>query len=250
MHLKTCRLGWMTCFCWVASSLVAADVSADDFRVAVRIVEVMEDGSEKTIDRRLHLFFGAKAYDFSLLAPQDVAVVDPAGTSVTLISREKTVTHRIGTVNLVEIAGRLKAYARTNDKKDKLGIDAPIRERPIDSESTEYRTAFADVVYITDANKPVEASQALRFAEFTEWLARVNLYREMGSPPFARMALANKMGTDGLVPSCVTLRLSSRQFKTYYEFSTEFTEMDRKRLDEVAGMVALYRNVSAAEFPR
>ncbi|MEM6468521.1 MAG: hypothetical protein AAF802_03050 [Planctomycetota bacterium] len=249
MHSQLCRSSWIALFCALNTFTIIETTHGQDFRVAVRIMEEFDDGSQKVHDRRLYLFYKTKGYDFALLEPHDVTVVDPTERSVRLLSRVKNVQHAIQTVDLVNVTGKVRAFAKENNAEQKLGIGAPVvKDLP------DYRIAFHNRDYLAKTKAAPRGDIPLRFTEFTDWLARVNLYRRMGSPPFGWMALSNEIGSDNLVPESITLKLTSpeatRTFVYHFEFETDLTPTDQKRVDEVAGMMALYRNVQAADFPR
>ncbi|MEO1614288.1 MAG: hypothetical protein AAFV88_00475 [Planctomycetota bacterium] len=225
-----------------------------DFRVAVEIAEILSDGSEKVFDRRVVIFYANKAYDFAMLAPNDVTVVDPVGGHVTMLSRKQNVRSVIPHLELVEATGRMRAYLVKEKRGKELGVGVPVQVIAGEDGNSHYEVAFTGKKYTSTVSKPLASDHAARFAEFNEWVARVNLYRRLGSPPFARMALGSQISDDGLIPGEIELQIDAegqkRRYVTRYTFAKKLTRDDQKRVDDAAGMMTLYTSVPPANFPR
>lgn len=233
------------------------EASTDSYQVSIEVVEVLDDGSEKVQDRHLVLFNEGKSYDFALLEPHDVTVVDPKRERVTLLSRESHVKSTLASTDLTAAAARVRAFAADVGKEDMLGIKAEpkrLQTDPNDGTESRYGIEFAGIRYEAVGVPSEVASQPVGLAEFTDWAAKVNVIRKLGTPPFARMKLGRKIAADNLVPSEITLHLTSngqkRTFRSRYEFRSGLSDEDRARLDKVAGMITLYAEVPLESFPR
>jgi hypothetical protein len=233
-------------------------VADGPFQVTIEVFELVEGKPEQLQDRHLVLFQDGKAYDFSLFQPRVVTVIDPAESTVTLLSREKHVQSTIAHQDMVAVAARVRLFAKNQGIEDRLGINA--KAKPVaadegdDDQTASYQVSFAGYHYDATTEQPSMAMQAARFAEFTDWVARVNLYRKIGTPPFARISLGREIANEGLVPSTIHLRLTSenhsRTFLSRYTFKDSLSESSKKRIDEVAGMVSLYQEVPLESFPK
>ncbi|PAY20849.1 hypothetical protein CKO51_03645 [Rhodopirellula sp. SM50] len=235
--------------------LAAANVPVapgDAFQVTVEVFEVLGNEKLQLQDRHLVLFKGGKAYDFGLTEPRDVTLIDPVNSQVVLLSRvdhvKSTITHQ----EIVTAAARFRLFATNEGLETRLGIDAKTTKDP--NQDNRYNIEFGDYHYSVATAEPSMAAQPHRFAEFTDWVARVNLVRKLGTPPFARINLGNAIAAEGLVPQTVTLTLKSqthsRTFVSSYKFKPGLSKESQQRLDEVAGMLTLYRDVPLAAFPR
>lgn len=217
-----------------------------DFSVSI---EILDSPKDELLDRHLVLFSDGKIYDFAQSDPRDVMVIDPIAGQVTLLSRKQQIQTRIRTQDMVEVVARVRVDAKEAglERIRGIGVQPQLKDG-------KYALEFDKYSYQAEVLKPPSANQALQFAEFTDWAARVNLIRELGPPPFARMALGRKMATDGVVPHQITLACKSdqvdRTFKSIHHFSDALVEADRKRIAEVDGMIALYRQVAPNEFPK
>ena len=233
--------------------------SADGaFQVTIEIFELIEGKTQQLQDRHLVIFENGKVYDFALFSPHDVTVIDPAQSMVTLLSREKHVQSGIAHQDMVAVAARVRQFAKNQDMEDRLGISAKTKTivpgEDGDGKTADYKVSFAGHHYDATTSEPTMAMQPARFAEFTDWAARVNLVRKLGPPPFARINLGREIASEGLVPSTIKLRLSSgnqsRTFLSRYTFKDGLSEAGQNRLDEVAGMIALYQEVSLDRYPK
>lgn len=234
--------------------LVAANqpLPADGpFQVTVEVFSV--DGEAKQLqDRHLVLFKDGKAYDFALTEPRDVTVIDPTSGTVTLLSRENHVKATIDNQYIINAIAQFRVYAKNQNLEARLGMDPKIEKTgptPVG-----YRATFEDFQYDVVAGVPKNAAWPSRFAEFTDWVARVNLIRKLGTPPFTRMKLGRMLATDGLVPTEITLEIKSpngqRTFASNYVFKHGLSKEAQKRINEVAGMMTLYREIPLPAFPR
>ncbi|QDV41975.1 hypothetical protein Enr13x_18180 [Stieleria neptunia] len=235
--------------------LAAANVPippGEAFQVTVEVFEVLGNEKLQLQDRHLLLFKGGKAYDFGLTEPRDVTLIDPVNSQVILLSRvdhvKATITHQ----EIVTAAARFRLFATNEGLETRLGIDAETTKEA--NQDNRYSIEFGDYHYSVTTAEPSMAAQPHRFAEFTDWVARVNLVRKLGTPPFARINLGNTIAADGLIPQTVTLTLKSqtrsRIFVSSYKFKPGLSKESQQRLDEVAGMLTLYRDVPLAAFPR
>lgn len=233
-------------------------VADGPFQVTIEVFELVEGKPQQLQDRHLVVFEDGKAYDFSLFQPRDVTVIDPAESTVTLLSREKHVQSKIAHQDMVAVAARVRLFAKNQGMEDRLGINAKAKPAaPAEGEDVQtasYQVSFAGYRYEATTEQVSMAMQAPRFAEFTDWVARVNLYRKIGTPPFARISLGREIANEGLVPSTITLRLTSenhsRTFLSRYTFKDSLSETSQKRIEEVAGMISLYQEVPLEAFPK
>ena len=244
---------------WLIPCLVAADSEViqaaaknhnqDDFQVTIEISEITNDGKQHQLDRHLVIFRDGKAYGFRLFEPRDVTVVEPDRSRVTLISREKNVKSTLSSNDLLKFAAKFKASAREFDKETALGIDAKVN-----SNAPQFEIAFPGMSYTATTQEPTLSIQPIAFAQFTDWVTRVNLLRRMGAPPFARMTLGRAIAEAKLVPSTVQLIVGEdaqqRTLFSRYTFKRGLSVESDKRLDEVSGMLTLYTEVPLAEFPK
>lgn len=226
--------------------------ASDAFQVTIEISEVLEGQADQPQDRHLVLFKDGKAYDFALTKPHDVTVVDPAGGQIVLLSRDQHVKSTIPNQDIVTAAAKFRVFAINEKMETRLGLDAQVF--PPTGANSNYKIGFGPYHYEANAVAPTLPMQPARFAEFTDWVARVNLIRRLGTPPFARITLGQAIAADGLVPATLTLQIKSdrhsRTFRSLYTFKNELSTDAAKRLDEVAGMMTLYREVAPEAFPR
>ncbi|MCO8124013.1 hypothetical protein NHH03_19875 [Stieleria sp. TO1_6] len=239
---------------WLA--LVPRLAIADDPPAAFQVtIEILDAESGQQLDRHLVLFDDGKAYDFALSEPRDVTVVDPVASKVILLSRS---THEKTTINnqdIVNASARVRLYAKNEGIEERLGMAAAPESKPDPAPGQKgYRVTFAGYRYDATATTPTSPMQPERFAEFTDWVARVNLIRSLGTPPFARMKLGRTIGNDGLVPSNILLRIESdgqqRTLESRYTFKDQLSDAGKKRINEAASMLELYREVPLESFPR
>lgn len=237
----------------VAEPVVARQAEqevSDDFQVTVEVMELdAESGEQSQLDLHLILFRDGKAYDFALTAPRDVTVVDPAQDKITLLSRVRHVKATLPTQDLTSTAARVRLFAKNEGIEERLGLTAKVQV-----EGDRYQMKYSGFDYDVTTQTSQTATQAAKFAEFTDWAARINLIRKLGTPPFARMQLGRRIAVDGRLPETITLKLTSgehrRTLMSRYRFESGLSDAASKRIDEVGGMMTLYQEVDLEAFPK
>ncbi|OYP38205.1 hypothetical protein [Rhodopirellula sp. MGV] len=223
-----------------------ATKSDDAFQVTIEISEIV-DGKPVPVDRHLILFKDQRAYDFSLVQPMDITVVDWATSQMTVLSRQKNLQSSMPMKKVNESVAQLRVYAKKNQLEDQLGINAqPLRN---DDQSTEL--TFGDYHYNVKSVAAPSPSQAARFAQFTNAVARLNLARHRGAPPFARMSLGNELAAHGQLPQTMHLTIESdgntRMLVSQYAIKESLSPEAEDRINKVSSMLMLYRDVPMSD---
>jgi len=147
----------------------AGESQSQAFRVEIEIRDA--EGGE--IARHLVIFKEQIVYDFALSEPHDVTVID--GERVTLISRREQIKASVPNDVLVEATARAKADAETRGQAESLGLAAePVRAGANYSIAFDHRGGRYG--YEVSTMKPLHIEQASRFAEFSDWMCRINKF--------------------------------------------------------------------------
>lgn len=226
----------------------AGEANTQSFRVEIEV----RDGDGTNVAKHVVLFKDDVIYDFALSEPHDVTVIHD--DRVWLISRREQIKASVPNETLVQETARARADANQKGRAESVGLAAePKCEGNVYTLAFDNRSGRYGYEVVTD--KPTHAQQAARFAEFTDWMCRINLVRRLGPlPPFARMKLTQKIAADGLIPQEVELECSSKQFKrtfvSRYTFSDKLSEADDRRVSEIDEWMRRYRDVPFEQFPR
>ncbi|EMI22191.1 putative secreted protein [Rhodopirellula maiorica SM1] len=228
---------WLAMMAFVAS---AGDVSySADFRVTT---EIYENASPKPAAKHLILFAGNLTYDLAEIQNRDVTVYDPDRKRVILLDRVAKTRTTINTEDLVRITAQARAAAETSEQQQRLGIAAsPENQGP------KYSISYGDARYETTTETPSEAEMAVRYGQFVDLASRLNLVHRRGLPPFARMSLSQRIASDGKIPTETTLTIRRGvqvdRFRSSHTFISTLSQQDRQQIDEIGGMLALYKEV-------
>ena len=224
----------------------APDADAATFRVTSRIYEGdnLNASSEHWI-----LFDNGLIYDLPRIDDRFVTVFDPAQKRVTLLDRQGRVQTRLNTDDLLGAAAQVRADAATEQQKARIGVDAKVEpsRRVIG-----YSIRFADFEYHATTQQPDDPDVAADYGRFTLLASQLNIVRHLGPPPFARMTLVQYMAARGELPLECTLLVGQGENTQRYRSTfavAELSETDRKKIDGIRSMLALYREVPLKEFP-
>jgi hypothetical protein len=77
--------------------------------------------------------------------------------------------------------------------------------------------------------------------------------RRLGFPPFGRMSLNTALASRNQLPLELTLEFKQQgqaiRLSSQHTVSPQISELDRKRIDEVSGMIALFNDIPLKELP-
>lgn len=212
--------------------------------------EIFEGTQTKPQSQHLALFDSGIVYDVPLGVGSTITVFDPIRNRVVLLNKVQKVRTSIAKDSLIRVAAQVRSAAIESGAEKSLGLLA----RVIPGTATgSYTIEFADTKYAATTQKALLDSMAEQYAEFTIWASRLNLARHIGSPPFARIALAEHLAAEGLVPRQIKLEvrrgLKTRTFRAEHLYVGRLSETDRKKINEIGAMMASFEEVEFSEFP-
>jgi len=242
----------------VESVAVAADVVpvnhqtlpagvAPSFRVEI---EIFEGTQVKPQSQHLLLFDSGVIYDLPVGIGTTVTFFDPSRSRVMLLHKAQRVRTSISTESLIQISAQARSAAIAAGAEKSLGLNA--RVAPVGS-SGNYAIEFGDTKYSVTSQPTLAEGVAAEFAAFTVWACRLNLARQVGSPPFARMTMAEFLAGEKVLPRQISLEvrrgLKTRVYRAEHLYVGRLSDLDRKKISEVGQMIASFEEVEFAEFP-
>jgi hypothetical protein len=232
-----------------AAETAGDSATAEEANLAFEIaVSIADANSSEVLDSHLILFDQNVVYDFALADPHVVTVIDTESKQITLLSRARQVKSVVSAESIVTTSARVRADARTRKLENQLGLAAKSKQS-----DDGFQIEFPGYHYTARTQSPAQAAHARQFAEFTEWVARLNLVRRLGPPPFARIKLGREIAAAGELPATITLHCKSdqvdRSFVSKYTYEGTLSNANRAKINQVIGMTQLYRDVPIAEFP-
>jgi hypothetical protein len=230
-----------------ASNQVPVFGSAPSFRVEI---EIFEGTQVKPQSQHLLLFDSGVIYDLPIGVGTTVTVFDPSRTRVMLLHKTQRVRTSISTESLIQISAQARAAAIDAGAEKSLGLNA--RVTPVGMPG-DYSIEFGDTKYSVKSQQALTEGVAGEFAAFTVWACRLNLARQVGSPPFARMTMAEFLAAEKALPRQISLEvrrgLKTRTYRAEHLYVGRLSDLDRKKITDVGQMIASYDEVEFAEFP-
>jgi hypothetical protein len=229
-----------------ALTVIAETADAGTFRVTTKIYAGAD--LDPSAEHRI-LFDEGLVYDLPQIESRFVTVYDEAQNRVTILDRQTQVQTILGVGDLEKITAQARAAAVTPQQQEQLGLLAQVEpsKRVIG-----YTIKFGNLEYHTSTQTPQDPTVAIDYARFVILASRLNIVRRRGAPPFGRMTLNHHIAAMGELPleTTLTLRRSEQaeEFRSTHELD-QLTPVDRKKIDEVRGMLTLYREVDLKEFP-
>jgi hypothetical protein len=235
----------------VSASAELPLIAAPSFRVET---DIYEGDATTPQTRHLILFDAGVVYDLPVDLGPTMTVFDVPRGRVVLLHKTSRVKSSITTDTLIQMTAQLRAAAAAQGAAEKLGIDAKIVPA---TDPYSYTVAFGDSRYEATTQPVNNTKIAAEFASFTAWASRLNIARHVGSPPFARIALAEQMAAEERLPRQVKLQVKlgvrggfkTRTYRSEHLVVERLSDLDRKKISDVGGMMATFTEVDFSEFP-
>ena len=237
---------WFWAAIAIALTMIAETAQAATFRLMTRVYVGAD--LDPSAEHRI-LFDQGLVYDLPQIESRIVTVYDEAQNRVTILDRQTQKKTILLVDNLERITAQARAAADTPQKQEQLGLTAKVEPS---KQVIGYTIKFGNLEYHTSTQTPDDPSIAVDYARFVILASRLNIVRRLGPPPFGQMTLSHHIATMGELPLETTLTLSrgeqSEEFRSTHQLD-QLTPLDRKKIDEVRGMLTLYREVDLKEFP-
>jgi len=243
-RLAVLGIGLVFIFC-----TITATAFAENFRV---ITKVYSGSSLDALSEHLILFQEGVIYDFPEIETRFVSIFDSGKKLVTIMDRETQVQASVSEDDLVKITAQARAAATTEEQRTQLGMNAAVEPS---KRVLGYKLSFGNLEYHMTGQPAPSQEVAVEFAKFVDLAARLNLVRRLGPPPFGRMTLNQYLASKKEVPLETTLILNreggSQEYRSTLALETieSLSSDDRKKMQEAAGMRAIYRQVDLKSFP-
>lgn len=220
---------------------------APSFRVEI---EIFEGTQPKPQSQHLLLFDSGVIYDLPIGVGTTATMFDPSRSKVMLLHKTQRVRTSISTDSLIQVSAQARAAAIDAGAEESLGLNARVAAKEV---AGEYAIEFGDTKYTVKSQKTLADGVAAEFAAFTVWACRLNLARQVGSPPFARMTMAEFLAAEEVLPRQISLEvrrgLKTRTYRAEHLYVGRLSEPDRKKIADVGQMIASYEEVQFSEFP-
>ena len=229
-----------------ASSAENPLVVYPSFRVET---DLFEGDATAPQSQHLILFDSGVAYDLPVGQAPVVTVFDIPRNRVVLVHKISRVRTAISTDTLIKMTAQLRAAA-ADQSGDPLGLNAKV---VLDSTTASYILEFGANRYEATGQLVSDPAIAAEFSSFTAWASRLNIVRHVGSPPFARMTLADYLAAQNLLPRVLKLDVKrgfkTRTFRSENLVVERLSDLDRKKISDVGGMIATFNEVEFSDFP-
>lgn len=239
------RNHWFSYAALAAVLVTAAPTGAATFRVTNKIYE----GANRDPSAEHWIMFDdTRVYDLPQIESRFVTVYDLATNQITMLDRQTRVQTRLKTADLINAAAQARAAAKTPQQQEQLGLNAKVQ--PSDR-GPGVSIRFGNSELHTTTQTPADPAIAAKYGRFADLALRLNILC-LGPPPFARMTLNDHITASGKLPQETTLTIhlqgSKQEYRSTHELA-ELKEEDRRKIDEVDGMLVLFREVGLKDFP-
>ena len=217
------------------------------FRVTIH---VFEGNQTRPLAQHLIRFQDGVIYDFDETQGVLVTVIDPVRERIVLLDRESQTKAQLSTKQLNSLIAHLQASAETDKDKRRMGI---VSDTQFNQESKTHVVAFQGIRYSATTQNPESSRISSQFHQFADWATKLNTSRNRGLPPFGRLKLNEKISASGKIPDEVIVQLEhgtkKREFRSTHALVEKLSATDEKQIDEVKGMLALYKAVPLSSMP-
>jgi len=225
---------------------------AQEFRVET---DVFVGSQKKPVAQNLTIFVSGLVYDFPLMGPNEIAVLDPSRGRFVLLDTERKIKTTLTTQELLEFTASMKAQAQ--DAEGVVAFALNPQFDPSFDEQTGWLTLSSKLMtYRLKGSKPKQAAAVDLYRQFADWYARLNATRPGNLPPFARLELNKAAAERGLIPEDVELTVASSYrlvgktmaIRSHHMINWRLPGTDRKRIDEAGDFLVNYPAVKFQEY--
>lgn len=232
----------------VAFPIAARSNQPVSFRVAT---QVFQSNDPKPIIESLTIFDSGVAYEVEQPGKRFATIIDPARQKVVLLDRLTKVRSTVAVPDLIRWAARVRAAAESPQKQEKIGLAAKAEATP----EGDFRIAYGTVAYTITTQKGPTPEAVSDYGRYVDLSARLNIARQLGPPPFARMTLNDALTAANKLPEKLTRTITEKgavvqQLHQDHDISDALTEDDRDEINNLRGMMELFREVPLAQFPK
>lgn len=228
-----------------ASLILTVSTEAATFCVTTK---VFDGASLQPFEEHRILFDNGLVYDLPQIESRLVTIFDEARGQVILLDRQNRVKTTLETEFLLRAAAQTRADATTPQKRQSWGLDVTVAPS---NRVIGYTIAFGNLEYHTTTQTPQDPVMAVDYARFAILASRLNIVRGLGPPPFGRMTLNEYIANKKELPLETTLTVrrekQASDFRSTHEVE-ELSQADRKRIDEIRGMLELYQEIDYRAF--
>lgn len=222
-----------------------------EFRVET---DVFIGTQKKPVAQNLTIFTSGLVYDFPLMGPSEIAVLDPTRGRFVLLDTQRKVKSTLTTQELLEYTASIKAQAQDADGVVGFAV-SPQFDQTFD-ESTGWLTLSSKpMTYRLKGLKPKQPAAVEVYRQFADWYARLNATRPGNLPPFARLELNKAAAARGLVPEEVELTVVSGSLggkrlavRSRHMINWLLSNTDRKRVEEAGDFLVNYQSIKYPEY--
>ena len=212
--------------------------------------EMFHGDDPSPVARHKILFDAGVVYDIHAQGGRWSTVFDPTRGRVILLDAETKVQTQVATEELIKATAQLAAAAKQAEKAEAFGLQATPQALP---DNSGYEIGFGALHYKMTTQTVQNPAIAEAYHQLAVWASRLNVLRKRGAPPFARMALGERVADDQRLPLHLTLTiregLRKETFRAHHLVVERLSELDRKAIDQVGNQLAAYRKVELGEFP-
>lgn len=238
---------------WIpALSLLAGQVpmvasQAEDFRVET---DILLGGEKEPVAQSVTLFSGGLVYDFPLIGPQEITVLDSGRGRFVLLDVPRKTKTTLTTQDLLQTTAAIKVQAQELDGVLAFAADPQFKSES-DGQDGWLTLSSSLLSYRAKGIKPKLAATADAYRDFADWYARLNATRPGNLPPFPRLELNRVLAERQQVPEEVELtveprnRLAGRKLvvRSHHIFNWRLSNTDRKRIETAGTYMADFQAV-------
>jgi hypothetical protein len=232
--------------------LLPRAAAGEEFRVET---DVFVGSQKKPVAQNLTLFTSGLVYDFPLMGPSDIAVLDPSRGRFVLLDTQRKLKTTLTTQELLEFTAAMKAQAQEAEGVVGFAVN-PHFEQSFDEAAGRLTLASKWMTYRLQGRKPKQPDAVGIYRQFADWYARLNATRPGNLPPFARLELNKASAERGLIPEEVELtvapsnRLVGRTLvvRSRHLINWRLANTDRQRIEEAGDHLVNFQAVKFREY--
>ncbi|MEM6688976.1 MAG: hypothetical protein AAF664_06085 [Planctomycetota bacterium] len=221
------RISFMFCLALIGQSQARA--ASPDSKPLVIETKVLDVSSDKVVGHHRIVFSADRIVDFNMQDDQRPVVYDLKAGEIREVFPENSVSIR-------EVVSAMESVAKTvtNPKhRETLGLDVEVT---VNSSDGVYEASFGGARYELHTDEIQGGPATVALPLFVRLASALNWHQQRGLPPFARLALYDRVSADGRMVNRTKLIIEHGSETQQLQGTTEIvpiTAADRSRIESV-----------------
>lgn len=253
------RFLWVILLAMSGSALAQRNLGGQETQIpqgpSFRVeTEVFEGDSTSPASQHLILFDAGVIYDLRLDDNRLATLYDPARGRIVLVDLQHRQQTTLTPSDLLMASAQFRAAIEQEGKEEAFGLNVTVEKLAPSAEDSavQFEVGFGETRYTATTQTVRNPEIARAYHEFVVLASRLNIIRKQGIPPFARLALGERIAEANRLPLTTVLELKQglrkQKYRSHLLVVEQLSTKDRERISDLGKVLASCEEVAFGDF--